>query len=153
MDPELRAVLDRQEIIDVSIRYATALDTRDWALLRSCFMPDAVGQYDTIGNLEGYVATHEGYDAIEQLCQAALTSLDASQHLLANHVVEIAGDEGTVTLYFQAQHVRSSAPGGSNYIIAGRYQHRVVRTDEGWKIVHLHLSAIWNEGNPAVLAI
>ena len=30
MDPELRAVLDRQEIIDVSIRYATALDTCDW---------------------------------------------------------------------------------------------------------------------------
>ena len=110
MDPALRAVLDRQEIVDASNRYATALDTRDWALLRSCFVPDAVGQYDTVGNLEGYVVTHEGCDAIEVLCQAALTPLDASQDLLGNHVVEIAGDEGTVTLYFQAQHVRSSAP-------------------------------------------
>lgn len=153
MDPELRALLDRQEIIDLTIRYATALDARDWALLRSCFVPDAVGRYDTLGKLEGYVATHEGYDAIERLCQAALNPLDASQHLLTNHVVEIAGDEGTATLYFQAQHVRSSAHGGSNYIIAGRYQHRVVRTADGWKITHLHLSAIWNEGNPAVLAI
>jgi len=152
MDRELRAVLDRQDVVDLTIRYATALDSRDWELLRSCFVPDAVGQYDTVGKLEGYVATHEGYDAIEQLCKAALMPLDASQHLLANHVVKLAGDEGTVTLYFQAQHVRSGATGGSNYIIAGRYQCRVVRSAEGWKIAQLHLSAVWTDGNPAVLA-
>ena len=151
MDPELRTLVDRQQLVDVSTRYATALDTRDWALLQSCFVPDAVGDYDTIGGLEGYIATHEGYDAIEQLCQAALTPLDASQHLLGNHVVDIDGDEGTVTLYFQAQHIRS-AVGGPNYIIAGRYRLRVVRTDEGWRIAHLHLSAAWTEGNPDVLA-
>ena len=53
MDPELRTLVDRQQLVDVSTRYATALDTRDWALLQSCFVPDAVGDYDTIGGLEG----------------------------------------------------------------------------------------------------
>jgi hypothetical protein len=36
---------DRDEIFDVAVRYATALDTRNWDLLRTCFLPDVVGRY------------------------------------------------------------------------------------------------------------
>ena len=41
--------------------------------------------------------------------------------------------------------------GGDNYIIAGRYDDRVVRTPDGWRIAHRVLTVDWTEGNPAVV--
>jgi len=38
----VRRLSDRQEIADLCGRYATALDTKDWALLESCFAPAPV---------------------------------------------------------------------------------------------------------------
>ena len=36
-DARLQLLLDRAEISDVQLRYATGLDSRDWPLFRSCF--------------------------------------------------------------------------------------------------------------------
>ena len=32
-----QALLDERDIVAVCVRYAAALDTKDWALLRACF--------------------------------------------------------------------------------------------------------------------
>jgi hypothetical protein len=40
-DAKLQLLLDRAEISDVQLRYATGLDSRDWPLFRSCF-PDQI---------------------------------------------------------------------------------------------------------------
>ena len=40
---------DREQITDLLIRYATALDTRDWHLFDSCFTEDAIADYGTLG--------------------------------------------------------------------------------------------------------
>jgi SnoaL-like domain len=37
MDADLQQLIDRQEIADLCVRYTFALDTKDWALLESCF--------------------------------------------------------------------------------------------------------------------
>src|SRR5919205_11961 len=108
---------DRDEIFDLAVRYATALDNRDWELLRTCFLPDAVGIYEGIGEVSSY-------EEIEQICRRALEPLDASQHILSNFVVDIQGDEADFTCYLQAQHVKNDAPGGPNFIIAGTYRDR-----------------------------
>ena len=44
--PDVQAVIDRLEVSDVLVRYCTALDTHDSALLESCFSRDAVLEYD-----------------------------------------------------------------------------------------------------------
>ena len=36
-DAKLQLLIDRAEISDVQLRYATGLDSRDWPLFRSCF--------------------------------------------------------------------------------------------------------------------
>jgi hypothetical protein len=137
-------MLDRQAVIDVAVRYATALDTKDWALLATCFVPDAVAIYSTRGRVEGY-------PAIEEVCRGALSTLTASQHLLGNHAVEVEGDAGRASCYFQAQHVRRGAPGGDLYIVAGTYRDRVVRAADGWRIAERELTVLWTEGNTLVL--
>ena len=43
-----------------------------------------------------------------------------------------------------------AAVGGPNYIVAGRYEDRLARTDVGWRITHRTLTVMWTEGNVAV---
>jgi 3-phenylpropionate/cinnamic acid dioxygenase small subunit len=140
----LRDILDRDAVTSVCVRYATALDTRDWELLRSCFTPDAKGDYGGIGALDGY-------EDFERVCRRALEPLAASQHLLGNFAVRVAGDEASATCYFQAQHVKPGTAGGDTYIVAGTYSDRHVRTADGWRIAHRTLTVTWTDGNPAVL--
>jgi ketosteroid isomerase-like protein len=146
MDDATRALLDREEIVAVCVRYAIALDRRDWALLRRCFVPDVVAEYEGIGSLEGY-------DAVEAVCRRALEPLAASQHLLGNHEVAVDGDVAHCSTYFQAQHVRPGTEGGDLYVVAGTYTDRLARGDDGWRIAHRRLDVVWTDGNPAVLAV
>lgn len=143
MDDQLR---DRQEIIDLTIAYCWALDTRDWAALGDVFTPDATALLATPAPLQGV-------DAIRERIARALTPLDDSQHLVATHQVRIDGDTATCRCYLQAQHVRHAAAesGGANYVIGGRYEDRMVRTPDGWRIAHRELVAMWREGNPGVM--
>jgi 3-phenylpropionate/cinnamic acid dioxygenase small subunit len=137
---------DRSAVVDVCTRYAFALDNHDWDALRACFLPDATSVYHGVGPLRGY-------DAIEGLCRAALTPLDASQHLLGNHLVEVDGDESRSTCYFHAMHVRGQAADGPQLVVAGRYDDRLVRTGQGWKIAHREQTVLWTSGNMGVLSV
>ncbi len=101
---------DQQAVVDVCVRYAYALDGKDWAALRGCFLPDVTSEYHGVGELTRY-------QPIEDLCRRALEPLEASQHLLGNHLVELNGDEARHVCYFQAEHVRT-VPGGNNFTVA-----------------------------------
>lgn len=140
----VQTLLDRQAIAELCIRYTFALDAKDWALLASCFGPDPVFVHPG-GRLEGF-------EAILGRTSAALDPLDATQHLLGNIDVAIDGATGRATTYFHAQHVRAGTPGGDLYVIAGRYEDAVVRTDAGWRIRERVQSYLWRSGNRAVVA-
>jgi len=139
------AVQDKQDIAEVCYRYGFAVDNRDWALLSTCFTPDADAFY------EGLPPCH-GYQSIEDTCSAALSPLNGSQHLIGNVVATVDGDTAECTCYLQAQHVKKGAEGGDLFIFAGRYRDKLVRTAGGWRIAERHLDAMWVDGNPAVLA-
>jgi hypothetical protein len=136
---------DREQIFDLAVRYATALDSRDWALLRTCFVPDVVGDYEGIGEVHGY-------DALEAMCRTALDPLDASQHIVTNFAVDIRGDEADFSCYLHAQHVNNAAEGGNLFVVAAKYTDLQRKTDEGWQIARRQLAMMWTSGNPAVLA-
>jgi ketosteroid isomerase-like protein len=137
---------DREDIFDVAVRYATALDSRRWDLLRTCFVPDVLGRYG--GNL-GEV---RGYEALEEVCKRTLEPLDGSQHIVSNFAVDVRGDEASFSCYLQAQHIKNDAEGGPLFTLAGRYDDVLRRTEDGWKIAERELTTMWVSGNPAVLA-
>ncbi len=139
----LQTLLDEREIHQVALRYCRALDTKDWALLDDVFVADATGQLGT-------PATLVGLEAIRERIRSALQHLDDSQHLVGNHEIAVDGDVATHRCYLQAQHIREAAVGGPNYIVAGRYEDRLARTEVGWRITHRTLTVMWTEGNVAV---
>ncbi|WP_409329687.1 nuclear transport factor 2 family protein [Trujillonella humicola] len=145
MHPEIQQLLDERAIVDVCIRYADAIDDRDWDRFRSCFTPDAVGIYHADRPLHGRAA-------IEDTIRTAVAPLGRTQHLVGTFVVDLAGDEATSRCYLHAQHVREGVPGGEQYVIAGCYRDRFTRTADGWRIRERRLDRWWTAGNPAVTA-
>ena len=146
-DPsDLRSLLDEREIVGVAVRYCWALDTRDWDRLAEVFAVDATAELMTGGS------TLEGLDAIVARISGALARLDETHHMVSTHEVRVDGDAATHRCYLHAQHVRHGVDGDPNYVIAGRYEDRLVRTADGWRIVHRRLTPMWTHGNRAVVA-
>lgn len=142
-EAQLRALLDKQEIADLAVRYVLALDAHDWDALRNCFVAEPVFVHPG-GRLEGF-------DAILARSRGALERLDSSHHLLGSVLVEVSGDTARCVSYFTGQHVRLGAPGGDLYTVAGSYTDRVVRLPDGWRIAERVQAYSWRDGNRAVV--
>src|SRR3546814_15444785 len=77
-----RLVLDRMETADVAHRYATAIDTKDWALLGAVFADEVEADFRSFGSREVYRGGAPGWvDAIRE----PIAGMDATPCLLANH--------------------------------------------------------------------
>ena len=142
----IQELADRAAIVDAVIAYATALDTRDWERLGSLFADDACWEYS--GSGERLL----GPAAIVARISASLGRFDATHHLNGNHVTAVHGDEAEHTCYYQAQHVRLGLADGDKFLGGGRYDDRLRRTADGWRFTHRIITAVWSEGNPAVIA-
>jgi hypothetical protein len=141
---EREELTDRQALVDLAVAYSYALDDRRFDDLDDVFLADATA--DLGRRLEGRAA-------IKDRIRDALVPLDASQHLVATHQVQVDGDRATGRCYLQAQHVRAGAEGGARFMVGGRYEDRYVRTADGWRIEHRTLVVLWTDGNPAVLGM
>lgn len=130
---------DRQAVIDVTVAYCWALDTRSWDDLDDVFLPDATADL-------GWALT--GRDAIKERISSALSPLDGSQHMIATHDVHVDGDQATSRCYLQAQHV----VGEATFMFAGRYEDRLVRTPDGWRIAHRDLVRMWTAGDASIMS-
>ncbi|WP_419842715.1 nuclear transport factor 2 family protein [Candidatus Poriferisodalis sp.] len=134
---------DRAEIVQLTIDYCWALDTRDWEVLRRVFTPDAVTDLGMGGQ--------RGVEEIIARVSGALNPLDDSQHLVGNHQIVIDGDTARGRCYLRAQHVREVDGGGSVFEIGGRYEDGYVRTSEGWRICRRTIIPMWRDGNVEVV--
>jgi ketosteroid isomerase-like protein len=135
-------VSDQQDIIDLTIDYTWALDTKRVDDLRNIFLPNATAM------LRGVEC--DGIDAIIARIGGAINRLDRTQHFIGNHQVAVDGDTATCRCQLQSQHVKDGTAGGDNFIVGGFYDDRLVRTPAGWRISHRTMQQTWSEGNPAV---
>ena len=138
----LQDLLDRSAIADVCVRYATALDGRDWELLATCFTDDVVTEYGG--------GRQEGFSAFERTTRRWLTPAVASQHQISNVVVDLDGDTARSRCLVRADHVHEDLP-GRNLVFVGRYHDTLARTDAGWRIAQRRFDIWWTQGDPDVL--
>ena len=104
---------DKAQIADVLIRYATGIDFKDWALLRTCWTDD--------------VELHNG--------------MGPTYHRLTNFAITVDGDRATARSYVHA--VLQAIPDDpASWIEAlGHYDDEFVRTPEGWRVIGSRESA------------
>jgi hypothetical protein len=134
----------RDDVVELMVRYGVAIDRKDWAGFRACFTPDVEAVYEGFG-------TYHGHDELEGFVRPAVTSLDATQHLFSNFLVQLDGDSAQFQCYVQATHVKLATPGGNRFTVGGPYDNHAVLTPEGWKMDRFRFWATWTDGNDAVL--
>lgn len=141
-DPDaagLQRLLDLEAIRDLPRRYALAFDRRDAAALEALWEPadDRVAYPDM--NLQ----------TVRRDFPLAWTDGGETMLLVANHVVDLAGDEATGTVYCIAQLHQGGAFVEQSLV----YEDRYVRTAGGWRFrTRRHLLWFGQERTPDPLA-
>ncbi|MBA3655258.1 MAG: nuclear transport factor 2 family protein [Actinobacteria bacterium] len=131
---DLAALTDRFEIDDLITRYATAVDSRDWELFRSCFVDDATIDYTTAGGVAGTVT--DIADWLEQ----TLTAFTLSVHYVSNREVTLEGDAARGWL---AYYNPNTLADGSVLMSGGHYRDEYVRTAGGWRFAKRATEGNW----------
>lgn len=142
----LQELVDRQAITDVLYRYASSIDRKDFATLRSLFADDATATYTT-------VATLEGADNIVKWIDGMTVEKTWQHHLLSVYHIDFIGPDEAETLTYHTSHQTDRRDEGSVTLIVARYNDRLRRIDGSWKIVDKVMQPGWAETRrPEVVA-
>jgi len=125
-DSGSNATDDRAAIIETVNRYATALDSRDWALLDEVFTPDAVADFGA-GPLTGR-------EALRDLVRRMLGRSGPSQHTLTDHRIDLGTDSARCVCQVRALSTGIGQATGRSYELLGEYRDQLVRSPDGWRI-------------------
>jgi hypothetical protein len=137
IDPSrLQALLDKQEIYDVIVRYCRGIDRVDEALVRSCYHPDA---FDDHGMFQGPATEFAAY-AVQ-----GLASMERTMHCIHNVAIELIGDTAVSEAYCVAYHRMASRDGGdADHLVGVRYVDRFERRGGPWLIAHRTVVYEWS---------
>jgi ketosteroid isomerase-like protein len=130
---------DRLDIIELTARYARAVDYREIDGMDALFTPDAV----VLGVEPGPI---EGVEAWKAWLHRALQRFGATQHLFGNHLVDIHPDGMSATMRssLQATHIMVSDPKEA-LVLTATYYDTLIRTPAGWRITEHHLEKLHTE--------
>jgi len=124
---------DVQDIVDVLVRYATGIDTRDWPLFRAVFTDDCELDYGEIGSWQGV-------DAVIEFMAATHELAGHTMHRITNPVVTVDGDSATARAYVDALIMSQDNASGVNAV--GYYDDDFVRSDAGWRLARRRFTAV-----------
>lgn len=136
MDPRLAALLDKQEIEEVVLRYCRGIDRRDFDLVRSCYHPDARDHHGSFdGNVDEYIAWVDGLTARYRF----------TMHLVGNVLVELAGEDSAACETYGVSLHRSDDPRPFMNLATGfRYVDRFERREGRWGIAERTAVGEWS---------
>jgi 3-phenylpropionate/cinnamic acid dioxygenase small subunit len=144
---------DRLAIIDVMSNYATGLDARDWVLWRSVFLDEVLFDLSSWTGIPGRVLNADRVVAAQA---REFAELSVTQHFMTNHRVTLEGDQARLLAHMRAEHwipldARAGDRHTERYTMFGYYDHKLVRTPDGWKIKEMQLNVTHTEGRRWVM--
>jgi len=127
MDAEVRWLLDRAQIRELTARYNRCFDDGDPEGFAATFTEDGVMEVDG-----GF--TVSGREALADMCRHTPYGV---VHATVDATVEVHGDAATqdVTILVLGRPAPDAEPGARRSTIqrTGRYSDELVRTPEGWR--------------------
>ena len=137
---------DRIAVQEIIIRTATAIDLRDWDMLRSCLLDAIMVDYR---DLRGESPTIIAADAYVTQRREALTPL-YTQHLSSNHLITIDGDTARCSSQMVIYRRKQTDNGMVHFDTHCHYEHTLQHTESGWKIASIKQTILWNEGDASI---
>jgi len=135
-DPDpIAALLDKQEIHELVLRYCRGIDRFDRPTVEACFHPDAT---DIHGSFTGTIT--EFMDWAFRL----LERYDSTMHLVANQLITLSGDRAVTETYGIAYHRSSDPDPRRNLTVGFRYIDLMERrADRQWRIAERVATTEW----------
>lgn len=127
MSAELANLIAQREIENRLIRFARAMDYKDWAAFDGLIAEDAVADMGT-GLLQGRAA-------IVDIMRLYLERCGTTQHLLGNILVEVDGDQAISHAYVHDNHLPANGATSPTFYTLGDYHDRWKRVDGHWWMV------------------
>jgi hypothetical protein len=136
--------LDRLTAMEVPVRYARAVDQRDWDGVRACFLPNArVHGTRFQGPLDEYLP----------VLTAGVEPWATTMHFMGNQLVDLDGDRAHVITYCIAHHHWHEQPAEPHLVVGVVYRDDLVRTPDGWRIGHRAVEGTFTRIGEQVLPI
>ncbi|MFE4975998.1 nuclear transport factor 2 family protein [Kitasatospora sp. NPDC056651] len=154
----VQVLTDRADITGLIDGYLLSLDTVphaggrfDEAWARRYFTPDV--------QITTPVGEHQGIDGLAESEQATLAKFERTQHVGANHMIDLDGDRAAVRWNAVMAHVHLASTqqargeeSGGHFDVGGTFTGEAVRTPDGWRLRTLEVRAVWTSGSgPLVL--
>jgi hypothetical protein len=136
-----------EAITRLRYEYAFGIDTRDYRLLRSIFLDEILMDFSSYnGRPSARVDAQEWVDG----CAELFDGLDATQHTMANPIVDLDRPSGHARqrMTMQAVHFLD----GSEFTLGGWYDDHVILTDQGWKLAGVTLHVTWRRGDESIMS-
>jgi hypothetical protein len=147
-DDRLAAALDRTAIVETVNRTVRCLDQLDWTGLTDRLLEELTVRY---GYVFGDRRLELSAEEFARRWREVTGDLETTHHLLANHCVDVDGDEATCTAYCLVQHYYPEPSGSCTWTLGGHYEFGLRRTEDGWRIGLVVLSRLWATGNRHLL--
>ncbi len=130
------------EIIELLNRFAMSVDKRDYEALRSCLTDEVNFDYSALGRTFSRSA-----DNFVSEVKEGHRGIDGIQHVTSNHLIELEVSSAFCECNYIASHSIRSAEEEFFWSLGGRYDYRLTRTDEGWKISQCKIYVAWSSGD------
>jgi hypothetical protein len=138
-DRAVQELIERKAVEDVLYRYASSIDQRDYATLRSVFVDDAVTQY-------GEAPEMHGGDTVVKWVEEMCVGQSFQHHLINVYHVDLDLDAGEArSLTYHTSHQIRSAEPDKVILIVGRYRDVLRRVEGRWKIAEKRMEVGWIE--------
>jgi 3-phenylpropionate/cinnamic acid dioxygenase small subunit len=133
-------LLDRMAISDLLDAYAHAVDHRDWDALRGLFTAGAVLDYTSSGGPRGPREEVLGW------LRQTLPAVRLTQHLISNKRIAVDADRATARCEMLNPLLIDGADRPQLLLLGGRYDDRLCRGEDGWRIAERVHTVAWTAG-------
>ncbi|ARN72938.1 nuclear transport factor 2 family protein [Oceanicoccus sagamiensis] len=143
----------KAELVKSYNAYAEGIDTKNWALVRSCFAENIMLDYGELSAATGPMDKPRPADDWVAVLQAAINGFDITRHTITNHRITMHRDRVSCRAYLLADHMIFVDPtnphaGDDDYVtLAGEYINDYQEQDGRWKIVRSQLDVHYTRGN------
>ncbi|WP_170753481.1 nuclear transport factor 2 family protein [Ruegeria lacuscaerulensis] len=142
------AFAEQQADISTTITdIAAGADRHDWTRVRGAFDDTVTTDYTS---LWGGDAVTQPADALVADWSAFLPGFDATHHMVTNHTVTSLSDiSATAQADFTATHRLDDAL----WVLGGRYDYELEKSDDRWVVTSMTMTAIWESGDRGLVAL
>lgn len=139
---KLMALLDREEIRNLRLRYSELLDTGNADKMGEVFTEDAVVKV-TVGSMEGLTqikqSLKEAYHSFDTLNRQHYPFM----HAIANHQITLLDEDNATGSCYLLDFVSDRPQAQHPFLLLGRYIDQYVKVEGQWRIAHSELDVVW----------